>query len=72
MKYTGKQFYTVSVRTFIIPFYSSGSDSAKAKSYGSYGSGSATQKNKAIYEDLNYLNFLRLIRILSRRNQISF
>jgi hypothetical protein len=35
------QFYTVSVRTFVIPFYY-GSGSAKAKSYGSYGSGSAT------------------------------
>ncbi len=35
------QFYTVSVRTFVIPFYH-GSGSATAKSYGSYGSGSAT------------------------------
>jgi hypothetical protein len=34
---------TVSVRTFVIPFYyGSGSGSAKAKSYGSYASGSAT------------------------------
>jgi hypothetical protein len=34
------QFYTVSVKTtFVIPFYY-GSGSAKAKSYGSYGSGS--------------------------------
>jgi hypothetical protein len=34
------QFYTVSERTiFVIPFYY-GSGSVKAKSYGSYGSGS--------------------------------
>jgi hypothetical protein len=33
--------YTVSVRTFVIPFYY-GSGSATAKSYGSYGSGSGT------------------------------
>jgi|LakMenEpi03Aug12_release.lakeMendotaPanAssembly.Ray.scaffolds.fasta_scaffold1132729_1 hypothetical protein len=31
---TGTQFYTASVRTFVIPFYN-GSGSAKAKSYGS-------------------------------------
>ncbi len=48
----------MSVITFIIPIYSSGSDSAQAKSYGSCGSGSATQKNTAIDEDLNYLKFL--------------
>ncbi len=51
VKYT--QFYTVSVRTFVIPFYygsgsgtliNYGTGSAAAKSYGSYdfGAGSAT------------------------------
>jgi hypothetical protein len=50
-----KQFYTVSVRTFVIPFLY-GSDSAKTKYYGSNGSGSATllsiateKKNSYIY-----------------------
>jgi hypothetical protein len=50
------QFYTVSVRTFVIPFYSgsgSGSGSGTVNNYGSgsgsdflarYGSGSASQK----------------------------
>jgi hypothetical protein len=37
-----RNFYTVSVRTFVIPFYY-GSGSAEAKSYVSYGSGSATR-----------------------------
>ncbi len=42
MKKNKTQFYTVSVKTFVIPFYY-GSGSAKAKSYGFfYGSGSAT------------------------------
>jgi hypothetical protein len=35
MKESNTQFYTVSVRTFVIPFYY-GSGSAKAKSYSSY------------------------------------
>jgi hypothetical protein len=48
MEEPNTQFYTVSVRTFVIPFYyGSGSQpydssSAMAKSYGSYGSGSGS------------------------------
>jgi hypothetical protein len=37
-----RNFYTVSVRTFVIPFYY-GFGSGEAKSYGSYGSGSTTR-----------------------------
>jgi hypothetical protein len=41
MKKSKTQFYTVSVRTFVIPFFY-GSGSSTAKSYGFHGSGSAT------------------------------
>jgi hypothetical protein len=55
IKENNPQFYTVFVRTFVIPFYY-GSGSVKAKSYGSYCSGSATLLQPSIVSVHGFLS----------------